>query len=91
MIEISQTLVVGIGSGLVSALGAVLVAHFIAGRDVSYMKGQLASLMDIHKRQGVTEGKIAVLEDKHKNLRDDVNKLGAKVRSSSGPIPIKGG
>ncbi len=90
MVELSGTVVVGIGSGLVGALVAVVGAHFVAGRDVSYMKGQLSQLMNIHERVSKVENKQAVLEEKHGDLRTDVNKLGAKVRSSSAPTPIRG-
>lgn len=77
-------------SGLGGAVVALVIAHFVAGRDVAYMKGQLTALMDIHKRVENLGQKHAVLEDAHKVLRNDVNKLGAKVRSSSQPTPIRG-
>lgn len=89
MVELSGPVIVSIGSGLLGALVATVVAHFVAGRDVAYMKGQLSQLMNIHDRVSKVEQGHAILRDAHKNLRDDVNKLGAKVRSSS-PTPIKG-
>lgn len=77
-------------SGLGGAVVALVIAHFTAGRDLAYMKGQLSQLMHIHERVSKVEGRQAVVEEAHKNLRSDVNKLGAKVRSSTSPTPIRG-
>lgn len=87
---ITPTIVWSVISALSGGLVMTVVAHFVAGRDVAYMKGQLSALMNIHERVGKVENKNAVLEESHKGLRNDVNRLGAKMRSSSQPTQING-